>query len=118
MSASHGGILMALPATEPRYGAVIFVGDGVGKWDLRGDKAVSGIDFAPLIRVPKLQVHGIYDESTPLETQAKPLYNLLTGEKDKKYFDCAHRVEPKDLVPTVNDWLEKTFGRVQSVASE
>jgi cephalosporin-C deacetylase-like acetyl esterase len=118
LSASHGGILMALPATEPRYGAVIFVGDGVDEWDLRGHQAVSGINFAPLIRKPKLLLHGRYDESAPLKTVAEPLYNLLTGQKEKEYFDCAHRVDPKYLVPTVNKWLDGQFGPVQPVTSK
>ena len=109
---------MALPAIEPRYGAVIFVGDFVGKRDLRGHPAVSGINFAPLIEGPKLLLHGLYDESAPLETAAEPLYNLLTGQKDRKYFNCAHRIDPKDLVPAVNQWLDGTFGRVQPLASD
>jgi hypothetical protein len=118
MSLSHSGILMALPAIEPRYGAAIFVGDGVDKWDLRGHPAVSGINFAPLIQVPELLVHGRYDECFPLKTVAGPLYNLLTGQKEMVDVDCAHRVDPRILVPTVNNWLDRTFGPVQPVASE
>ena len=109
---------MALPAIEPRYGAVVFVGDGVDEWDLRGHQAVSGINFAPLIRAPKLLLHGRYDESFPLKTVAEPLFELLQRPKRKVVYEGAHRPDPKDLVPTVNKWLDGTFGPVQPVASE
>lgn len=115
LSASHGGILMALPATEPRYGAAIFVGDGVGKWDLRGHSAVSGINFAPLIDGPKLLVHGLYDESAPLKTVAEPLFELLQQPKNLRVYDGAHKPDSTYLVPTVNKWLDGTFGPVQPV---
>jgi dienelactone hydrolase len=120
MSVSHGGILMGLPAIEPRFGAAIFVADGIGKWDLRGDPAVSGINFAPLIRGPKLQVHGRYDETAPLKTAAEPLYNLLQEPKEPMavWESASHRPDPEYLVPTVNEWLDRKFGPVQPIATE
>jgi formylglycine-generating enzyme required for sulfatase activity len=113
MSVSQGGVLMALPAIEPRFGATIFVADGVGNWDLRGHPAVSGINFAPLIRGPKLLLHGRYDESSPLKSVAEPLYNLLQEPEPMVKWDGAHRPDPEFLVPTANQWLDKTFGPVQ-----
>jgi cephalosporin-C deacetylase-like acetyl esterase len=119
MSASAGGILMALPAIERRYGAAIFVGDGVGKWDLRGHPAVSGINFAPLIGAPKLLAHGRYDESFPLKSVAEPLYNLLQEPKEPMIvWEGAHRPDPEFLVPTVSKWLDREFGAVQPVANQ
>jgi hypothetical protein len=119
MSASAEGILMALPATEPRYEAVIFVGDGVYERELRGHVAVSGINLAPLIRAPKLMLHGRYDESAPLKTVAEPLYNLLQMPKELMVvWKGAHRPDPDDLVPTVSEWLDRKFGPVQPVANE
>jgi serine/threonine protein kinase len=120
MSVSHGGILMGLPAVEPRYGATIFVADGVGTWDLRAHQAVRGINFAPLIRGPKLLVHGRYDEAAPLETAAEPLYNLLQKPKEPMvvWDSASHRPDPEFLGPVVNGWLDETFGPVQPVATE
>jgi cephalosporin-C deacetylase-like acetyl esterase len=119
MSVSKGGVLMALPAIEPRFGATIFVADGIGKWDLRGHPAVSGINFAPLIDGPKLLLHGRFDESSPLATAAKPLYNLLKEPKEPIVpWEGAHRPDPEFLGPVVNEWLDETFGPVQPVISE
>jgi hypothetical protein len=117
MSVSHGGILMALPAIEPRYGAAIFVADGVAKWDLRGHPAVSGINFAPLIRAPKLLVHGRYDECFPLKTVAEPLYRLFQEPRKMVVYDGAHRPDEKDLVGPASTFLDETLGPVQRVAT-
>jgi hypothetical protein len=117
MSASWIGILMALPAVEPRYGAAIFVGDGVGEWDLRGHPAVSGINFAPLIWAPKLLVHGRYDECFPLKTVAEPLYRLFQEPRKMVVYDGAHRPDEKDLVGPASTFLDETFGPVKPVRS-
>jgi formylglycine-generating enzyme required for sulfatase activity len=111
MTQSRGDIVMALPAIEPRYNAAIFVGDGMGMSDVPWHQAANPVHFLPLIQVPSLLVHGLYDEGAPWKTAAEPLYNLLTKAKGKKMvpYDGGHRPDPVDLVPAVNTWLDKTW---------
>ena len=102
LQASAGGILMTLPAIETRYAAVILLGAGLRKGDTQVHSAASSIHFAPLIRQPKLLIHGRYDEGSPLTTVAKPLFNALS--KPKKMGHTTEGIEP---IP--KSWLGRSI---------
>jgi serine/threonine protein kinase/formylglycine-generating enzyme required for sulfatase activity/cephalosporin-C deacetylase-like acetyl esterase len=118
---SFGGPFFVLPAIESRekrYGAVMLLSAGISKSDEHDHILARPIDFVPLIQGPKLLVHGLYDEASPLKTSAKPLYELLTGEKYMKTYEGAHWPGEKGVVEPARKFLDETFGPVQPVASE
>jgi hypothetical protein len=108
LGTSFSGPPMVLPAIESRYRAVILLSCGVFKSN--DHPAANAINFAPLIGAPKLLVNGKYDEGFPLKTVAEPLFELLTGSKERLPFDGGHWPDPEDFVRRVNPWLDKTLG--------
>ena len=55
-------------------------------------------------------LHGRFDESAPLKSEAEPLYNLLREPKQLEVFSGGH-VPPLEVsVPIVNAWLDATLG--------
>jgi dienelactone hydrolase len=110
LGVSFGGRHMVLPAIESRYRAVILAEAGIA--NSVDHPAVNGVNFAPHIQVPKLLVHGNYDEAVPLKTMAEPLFNLFTGQKELVLYEGGHRPDPEDLAQIVNAWLDKTLGPV------
>jgi cephalosporin-C deacetylase-like acetyl esterase len=115
---SFGGPLLILPAIESRYGAVILLSAGISKSNEQDHILARPIDFVPLIQGPKLLVNGLYDEAAPLKTAAKPLYELLTGEKYMETYEGAHWPGEKGVVEPASKFLDETFGPVQPVASK
>jgi hypothetical protein len=85
---------------------------GIGDRAAQIHKGARPIDFVPLIQGPKLLVHGLYDEWSPLRTSAQPLYDLLMGPKQMKKYGGAHWPNPEELVKPVNDFLDDKFGAV------
>lgn len=104
--------LALVPAIEPRYRSVVFVGIGMPSLWLNAIPEANPINFAPHIRAPKLMLHGRYDEGDPLTSTAEPLYKLLSEPKRLEVFNGGH-VPPFEVsVPIVNAWLDKTLGPV------
>ena len=73
----------------------------------------SAVNFAPLIEQEKLLVHGLYDEGAPLETAAKPLYQLMTNPKTMVVYPGAQFPDTEYLSAVVSGWLDKTLGTVR-----
>jgi len=104
---------LILPAIEPRYRSVMLWGAGVRKGNAQWRPEASPINFAPLIRPPKLIVQGRYDETTPLRTEAEPLFRLLREPKRLRLFEGGHRPDFEFLIPAMNTWLDETLGPVR-----
>jgi formylglycine-generating enzyme required for sulfatase activity len=110
MGCSFGGPWMVLPAIESRYRAVILSAAAVKKTS--ENAAANAEHFIPLIRPPKLQVHGRFDEVARLKTQAEPLHHLLSGSDKKMHlYDGGHRPDPKEQSLVVNAWLDEVIGK-------
>lgn len=62
-------------AIESRFKASILLGGGVGGTPLPPD--FEPINFAPRVRVPTLMVAGKQDFARPVETQQRPVFDLL-----------------------------------------
>lgn len=71
------------------------------------------INFAPRIKPPKLLLNGKYDEASPYETEALPLYNLLCEPKRLALLDGGHVPPLEERVPVINKWLDETLGPVK-----
>jgi hypothetical protein len=105
--------LALVPAIEPRYRSVVFVGVGLPALWLNAIPEANPANFAPHIRAPKLMLQGRYDEADPLTSTAEPLYKLLSEPKQLEVFNGGH-VPPFDVaVPIVNAWLDETLGLVR-----
>ena len=108
-----GGTGLLLTALETRYRSLLFSGTGISPHGMADAAAVNRINFAPRIAGPKLMLHGLYDEDTPFNTQAQPLYRLLREPKHLKTYDGGH-VPPIDVfIPTIRRWFDETLGPVE-----
>jgi serine/threonine protein kinase len=110
--ASQGLMETVLPAIEPRYHAVVMWGVGISGYPAGGRQEANPMHFAPLMRQPKLLLHGRYDETNPYRTEGEPFHNLLPDPKTVLLSDRGHSPDPTKLVPTVNTWLDEALGPV------
>jgi eukaryotic-like serine/threonine-protein kinase len=103
---------LVLTAIETRYKTLVFESAGLEK-DFRTRIAeTSPIKFASQIKTQKLVINGRYDETFPLNTDAKPLFKLLREPKKIVLYDGGHIPTVEFFVPTVNNWLDETLGNV------
>ncbi len=111
---SGARIGLILAAVEGRYRSVFFMGAGIRKSYLPWIAAANPINFAPHIRAPKMMMHGRYDESLSLKTEAEPLFKVLPEPKRMVLYDGGHVPTSVELVvTTVNGWLDETLGPVK-----
>jgi dienelactone hydrolase len=111
---SLGGILgPILTALEPRFKASILLGGGV--IGVPRPAEIEPINFAPRVRVPTLMVSGRQDFARPIETQQRPLFNLLGPPPDQKrfaLFEGGHIPRLQDIIREMLDWLDRYLGPV------
>lgn len=104
---------LALAAIESRHAAVILVGAGILRSWAGMIPETDGVNFVSSIAVPKLMIHGRYDEAVMFESEARPLFELLTEPKRLVVFDQGHIPPLEVSVPIVNQWLDETLGAVK-----
>lgn len=107
-----GGPGVLVTALESRYGSVMFVGSGINPGEERYAPAASRINFAPRIKAPKLLLQGRFDEDTPLESHAEPLFRLLREPKRMQIYEGGHVPPPEIAIPALITWLDETLGPV------
>ncbi|UCE08175.1 MAG: SUMF1/EgtB/PvdO family nonheme iron enzyme, partial [bacterium] len=100
-------------AVENRYRSIILIGGGVAEYDIQKLPEVNPINFAPYIKPPKLLLNGKYDEVFSYQTQALPLFNLLSEPKKLVLFNSGHLPPLEERVPVINKWLDDTLGPVR-----
>jgi formylglycine-generating enzyme required for sulfatase activity/dienelactone hydrolase len=112
MSAGGGpGVLVS--ALESRYRSVVFQGTGITAREKEYAPAASRINFVPRIHAPKLMLHGLYDEDTPLKSEAEPMFRLLSEPKRLLIFEGGH-IPPREVaIPAISNWLDETMGKVE-----
>jgi hypothetical protein len=92
----------------------IFLGVGYRKRYVPWIAEANPINFAPHIRVPKMLMHGRYDENLSLKTEAEPLFRVLTEPKRVLIYEGGHIPPALELlVTTMNGWLDQTLGEVK-----
>ncbi len=108
---SWGGLWASvIPAIEPRLRCSIVILGGL--WGY-GRPEVNQINYVSRVRIPTLILSGKYDVVFKLETEVKPLYDLLgtpKQEKILKVFDSDHFIPTNDLVRESLAWLDRYFG--------
>lgn len=110
---SGARIGLILAAVENRYASVFLGGAGIRRPYAQWIAEANTINFAAHIRGPKLMMHGRYDESLSLKTEAEPLYKLLPEPKRLVLYDGGHVPPLELLVTTLNSWFDETLGPVK-----
>jgi dienelactone hydrolase len=106
-----GGIISAV---EARLKLAIIIRGGLYKgW--RYPEA-EGITYISRVKIPVLMLNGKYDMIFPLETNVKPMFDLLgTPDEHKvlKIYDTDHFVPKNEMIKESLNWLDKYFGPVR-----
>ncbi|MCS7466054.1 protein kinase [Stieleria sp. ICT_E10.1] len=101
-----------LVAVESRISVAVFVHGGLPK-NPDTNHAVSGVNFAPHIKVPALMINGRNDFIFPAETSQRPLFELLgtsPSDKDYRVFEGGHNVPLNMQIQETIGWLDRYLG--------
>jgi dienelactone hydrolase len=105
-----GGIISAV---EERLKLAIIIRGGLYKgW--RYPEA-EGITYISRVKIPVLMLNGKYDLVFPVETNVKPMFDLLgTPDEHKvlKIYETDHFVPKNEMIKESLNWLDKYFGPV------
>jgi formylglycine-generating enzyme required for sulfatase activity/DNA-binding winged helix-turn-helix (wHTH) protein len=104
----EGAVIAAL---DNRYSAAIFMGAGMLDIFRYVPPEVNPLHFFPHVRVPKLVIHGRYDDGHP-EANGRRLFALMSQPKRFVTFDGGHIAPPEITVPLVNPFLDQTLGPI------
>ena len=111
---SAGGQLgLVLAAVEPRYSAVALVGSGMPASIRQVFPDANPMNFAGHIRAPKLMLHGLYDEDTPIKTAGMPLFKLLPEPKRLETFEGGHVPTGDRMFRVIGTFFDQTMGPVK-----
>jgi pimeloyl-ACP methyl ester carboxylesterase len=106
-------------AVEPRLKvAVVYSGGLQSAFRFRPE--VDLINYVTRVRTPTLMLHGRYDLVVPLETDARPMYELLgTPAPDKRLHlvDSDHWIPRNEVIRESLAWLDKYMGPVETAAA-
>jgi hypothetical protein len=114
---SAGGNHIVLRAVETRYRSVLILSGGLyNPPDMIAEAAP--VNFAPYVGysrregVPKLMLHGRYDEGIQLKTGAEPLFRLLSEPKEMILYESGHFPPMEKWAPDAKRFFDKTLGPV------
>lgn len=118
---SWGGILGAIiPAVEERLKVSVLNSGGLPNRNLRPEKArpeADEINYVTRITIPTLMLNGKYDyHAFPLETSAKPMFDLLGTPKEEKLqriYDSDHSLPKNEFIRDTLSWLDRYLGPVK-----
>jgi len=77
---------------------------------------VDDLNYLPRVHTPVLMINGRHDFTFPLETAAKPMFDLLGTSADRKrnvVVDGVHYVPRHDLIRETLGWLDRNLGPVR-----
>ena len=106
-----GGVVLSV---EPRFRAAVLTVAGFSF--IRPQPEADDINYVPRVHVPVLMMNGRYDNTFPLETAARPMYDLLGTPPDRKRLVIAggvHYVPRNVLIRETLDWFDRQLGQVR-----
>jgi serine/threonine protein kinase/dienelactone hydrolase len=111
---SWGGRMGSIiPAVDSRLKvSVLHVGGLMGV----GRPEVNDFNYVTRVKTPTLMLNGKYDMVFPLETNARPLFDLLGTPGDQKkmiVYDTDHFIPRNEYVKETLNWLDKYLGPVK-----
>jgi dienelactone hydrolase len=116
---SWGGWMGSLVlAGEDRFKTGIIHSGGLAAWRIRSE--VDPLNYVSHVRMPVLMLHGRYDLTMPLETEARPMFELLgtpPAQKRLHLVDSDHWIPRPDLIRESLAWLDKHLGPVDAPAA-
>ncbi|HET7746006.1 MAG TPA: prolyl oligopeptidase family serine peptidase, partial [Vicinamibacteria bacterium] len=115
-----GGMANLVLAVEPRFKAGIVQAGGLEARARPPRPEVDYLHYAPRVRVPVLMVHGRYDLAIPLESEARPMFDLLAtpaAHKRLLVVESDHFLPRAELVREVLRWLDTHLGPVAPTAA-
>jgi hypothetical protein len=107
-------------AVEPRLAAAIVAAGGFDPW-VRPRPEVDLPNYAPRVRLRVLMLNGRYDLVVPLESSARPMFELLGTSPDNKVlrvYDSDHAIPRNEFIRESLAWLDRYLGPVEPAASE
>jgi eukaryotic-like serine/threonine-protein kinase len=117
---SWGGFVAPMVlAVEPRFAAAIVAMGGLDP-GVRPHPEVDPANYAPRVRLPILMLNGRYDLVAPLESSARPMFDLLGTSPENKalrVYDSDHAVPRSELIRESLAWLDRYMGPVEPPAS-
>ncbi|HEX6433506.1 MAG TPA: hypothetical protein VFZ87_04670, partial [Gemmatimonadales bacterium] len=106
-----GGVMLAI---EQRFKAAVLVVAGLNFRSAQPE--VDDINYMPHVRAPVLMLNGRHDNTFPLETAVKPMYDLLGTRPDQKrnvVAEGVHYVPRTVFVGETLAWLDRYLGPVR-----
>lgn len=106
-----GGVVLAI---ERRFKAAVLTVAGLNFRPAQPE--ADDLNYLPRVRVPVLMLNGRYDNTFPLETAARPFFDLLGTPAEQKRFvvvDGVHYVPRHTLIRETLDWLDQHLGLVK-----
>jgi len=112
---SWGGAMSPLVLSqEPRFQAAVL--HVAGFYDWRPLPEVDALKHLSRVAVPVLMINGRLDGFFPLETHARPFFEMLgTPPEDKRFYvsEGGHFVPHSELIRESLDWLDRYLGPVE-----
>jgi serine/threonine protein kinase len=107
-----------MTALEPRFEASVLVAGGLYRIPEGWPPADVPQNFAPRSTVPTLMINGRKDFGAPVETNIRPMFEMLgTPDQDKRLvlLDGGHvPAAPNEVIREVLDWLDLYLGPVDT----
>ena len=103
-----------LPAVEDRIRVCVLLSPGLS-FD-RCLPEVSGINFAPRVKVPVLMLNGRYDFFSPPASSQEPMFRLLGTPREQKLrvlYDTGHDIPRTGIIKETLNWLDRYLGPVK-----
>ena len=108
-------IAPVITAVESRFSASIVVLGGF--WSVAFPLPdADEFNYAPRVRVPTLMLNGKYDMVFGLESEVRPMFDLLGVPDDDKRlatYETDHRIPHNALISESLDWLDRYLGPVE-----
>jgi len=112
------GLGPIMTAIEPRFAASMLVAGGLSRYPDDWPAVAVPQNFAPRSTVPTLMVNGKADFGAPVETNIRPMFDMLgTPEEHKRLalLEGGHvPASPNDVIREVLDWLDRYLGPVDT----
>jgi pimeloyl-ACP methyl ester carboxylesterase len=116
---SWGAYLGPLMTTaEPRFAASVLVAGGLYRVPEDWPPVATPQNFAPRSTVPTLMINGKADFRSPVETNIRPLFDMLGSPDEHKrlvLLEGGHvPASPNEVIREVLDWLDLYLGPVDT----
>jgi formylglycine-generating enzyme required for sulfatase activity/dienelactone hydrolase len=105
------GVMLSM---EPRFKAAVLSVAGLNA--RRAQPEVDDLNYMPRVNVPVLMLNGRHDNTFPLETAARPMFDLLGTPAAEKRFvvvEGVHYVPRNALIRETLEWFDRHLGAVR-----